>query len=237
MAHDFVPKSSMLHLDRGVTFPDAKSPMPSTLAVRAWDFLLFRPSGVNSNQSWHPVAVSFVEYCFTNSLRMDVPSFSIYRTRTYLLILVHFLVVFLVVAAGDVLHPLLVVEVPVDGQDDALLEGSLGIPAKVVLDLGGVDAIAAVMAQTVSDVLDEVFADAIVLQAVVQLLDDGLDDEDVGALVVAADIVDLAHLAAVADHINGLAVVLNVQPVADLHTVAVDGQLLVVLDVVDHQRG
>ena len=53
------------------------------------------------------------------------------------------------------LHPLLVVEVPVDGQDDALLEGSLGIPAKVVLDLGGVDAIAAVMAQTVSDVLDE----------------------------------------------------------------------------------
>ena len=39
--------------------------------------------------------------------------------------------------------------------------------------------------------LDEVFADAVVLQAVVQLLDDGLDDEDVGALVVAADIVDL----------------------------------------------
>ena len=116
------------------------------------------------------------------------------------------------------LHPLLVVKVPVDGQDDALLEGGLGIPAKVVPDLGGVDAIAAVMAQTVSDVLDEVFADAVVLQAVVQLLDDGLDDEDVGALVVAADIVDLAHLAAVADHINGLAVVLNVQPVADLHT-------------------
>ena len=79
------------------------------------------------------------------------------------------------------LHPLLVVEVPVNGQDDALLEGSLRIPAKVVLDLGGVDAIAAVVAQTVSDVLDEVFADAVVLQAVVQLLDDGLDDEDVGA--------------------------------------------------------
>ena len=103
-----------------------------------------------------------------------------------LLILVHFLVVLLIVAAGDVLHPLLVVEVPVDGQDDALLERSLGIPAKVVLDLGGVDAIAAVMAQTVSDMLDEVFADAVVLQAVVQLLDDGLDDEDVGALVVPA---------------------------------------------------
>ena len=65
-----------------------------------------------------------------------------------LFILVHFLVVFLVVAAGDVLHPLLVVEVPVDGQDDALLEGSLGVPAQIVLDLGGVDAVAAVVAQT-----------------------------------------------------------------------------------------
>ena len=107
-----------------------------------------------------------------------------------LLILVHFLVVFLIVAAGDVLHPLLVVEIPVDGQDDALLKRGLGVPAQILLDLGGVDAIAAVMAQTVSDVLDEVFADAVVLQAVVQLLNDGLDDEDVGALVVAADIVD-----------------------------------------------
>ena len=106
-----------------------------------------------------------------------------------LLILVHFLVVFLIVAAGDVLHPLLVVEVPVDGQDDALLEGSLGVPAQIVLDLGGVDAVAAVVAQTVGNVLDQILADAVVLQAVVQLLDDGLDDEDVGALVVAADIV------------------------------------------------
>ena len=52
--------------------------------------------------------------------------FAIPRAYKRLLILVHFLVVLLVVAAGDVLHPLLVVEVPVDGEDDALLEGSLG---------------------------------------------------------------------------------------------------------------
>ena len=127
------------------------------------------------------------------------------------------------------------VEIPVDGQDDALLERGLGVPAQIVLDLGGVDAVAAVVAQTVGNVLDQILADAVVLQAVVQLRDDGLDDEDVGALVVAAHIVDLADLAAVADHIDGLAVILNVQPVTDLHTVTVDRQLLVVLDVVDHQ--
>ena len=51
------------------------------------------------------------------------------------------------------LHPLLVVEIPVDGQDDALLERGLGVPAQIVLDLGGVDAVAAVVTQTVSDVL------------------------------------------------------------------------------------
>ena len=106
------------------------------------------------------------------------------RAGTSLLILVHFLVVLLIVAAGDVLHPLLVVEIPVDRQDDALLEGGLRVPAEVVLDLGGVDAVAAVVAQTVGDVLDEVLADAVILQAVVELLDDGLDDEDVGALVI-----------------------------------------------------
>ena len=71
-------------------------------------------------------------------------------------------------------HPVGVRQIPVDGQDDALLKRGLGVPAQIVLDLGGVDAIAAVMAQTVSDVLDEVFADAVVLQAVVQLLDDVL---------------------------------------------------------------
>ena len=96
------------------------------------------------------------------------------------------------------LHPLLVLEIPVDGQDDALFKRSLRIPAQIVLDLGGVDAVAAVMAQTVGNVLDQILADAVVLQAVVQLRDDGLDDEDVGALVVAAHIVDLADLAAVA---------------------------------------
>ena len=56
-----------------------------------------------------------------------------------LLILVHILIVVLVVAAGDVVHPLLMVQVPVNGQHDALFKGGLGVPAQIVLDLGGVD--------------------------------------------------------------------------------------------------
>ena len=100
-------------------------------------------------------------------------------------------------------HPLLMVQVPVNGQHDALLKGSFGVPAQIVLDLGGVDAVAAVVTQTVGDVLDELLADALVLQTVVQLVDDGLDDEDVGALVVAAHVVHLADLAAIGHHVDG----------------------------------
>ena len=68
-----------------------------------------------------------------------------------------------------------------------------------------------------------------------QLGNDGLDDEDVGALVVAAHVVHLAHLAVICHHINGLAVILHIQPVPHLHAVAVNRQLLVLLHVVDHQ--
>ena len=92
------------------------------------------------------------------------------------------------------------------------------------------------MAQAVRHVLDQLFADALILQAVMQLLDDSLDDEDVGALVMAADIVNFAVLAAVGNHINGFAVVHDIQPVTDLHTIAVNRQGLVVLGVVDEQR-
>ena len=53
---------------------------------------------------------------------------------------------------------------------------------------------------------------------------------------MAADIVNFAILAAVGNHINGFAVVHDIQPVTDLHTIAVNRQGLVVLGVVDEQR-
>src|SRR5699024_1429761 len=122
------------------------------------------------------------------------------------LVFVHLFVILLVAAAGDVVHPVLVGQVPVDGQDDALFKGGLGVPAQVVFGLGGVVAVAAVVAQAVGHVADQRLADAVVLQAVVELGDDGLDDEDVGPLVVAAHVVHLAHLAAFGHHVDGLAV-------------------------------
>ena len=101
-----------------------------------------------------------------------------------LLVFVHLLVILLVVAAGHVVHPLFVGQVPVNGQHNALLERGFGVPAQIVLDLGGVNAVTAVMAQAVRHVLDQLFADALVLQAVMQLLNDSLDDEAIQYLPI-----------------------------------------------------
>jgi len=128
------------------------------------------------------------------------------------------------------------VQIPVDGQQDALFKRRLRIPAEIIADLLRIDAVAAVMAEPVRHMLDQILADAFVMKAAVQLLDDGLDDEDIRLLIVSADVVNLANPAVGSHHVNRLAVVFHIQPVAHLHAVAVDRQLLVVAGIVDHQR-
>lgn len=144
-------------------------------------------------------------------------------------LVVHALVVGLVVAADDAHPPVAVLEVPLDGLLDAVLELRLRLPAEFRVYLRRVDGVAAVMALTVGDVLDEIFRLA-------ELLENGLDNIDVGALIVAADVVDLADAALLQDQVDGVAVILDVEPVADVLAVAVDWQLLVRQRVDDHQR-
>ena len=144
-------------------------------------------------------------------------------------LVVHALVVGLVIAAYDAHPPVTVLEVPLDRLLDAVLEFRLRLPAELRVDFRRVDGVAAVVALAVGDVLDEVFGLA-------ELLEDGLDDVDVGALIVAADVVDLADAALLQDQVDGMAVILDVEPVADVLAVAVDRQLLVGQRVDDHQR-
>ena len=75
-----------------------------------------------------------------------------------------------------------------------------------------------------------------IAKAVMKLADDGLYDEDVWTLIVTTHIVDFTDLASVTHHVYCLAVILNIEPVPDLHTVSIDGKLLMVLHVVDHKR-
>jgi hypothetical protein len=93
------------------------------------------------------------------------------------------------------------------------------------------------VAGAVGDVGDEaaVAAGGVGLEFVEERAE-GVHDLDVGLLVPAADVVDLAGLAGLQDGADGAAVVGDVEPVADLLAVAVHGQRLAGQGVGDHQR-
>jgi hypothetical protein len=97
-------------------------------------------------------------------------------------------------AALHVGHPVLVGQVPLDGLADAGFEGLGRAPAEFALDLAGVDGVAAVVAGAVGDVGDEaaVAAGRIGLEFVEERTQ-GVHDLDVGLLVPAAHVVDLAR--------------------------------------------
>ncbi len=92
------------------------------------------------------------------------------------------------------------------------------------------------MAETVGDVCDERVAVAFgITEQAVDSLDDYLDDVDVLPLVEASDIVGLGNLPFVEDKVNGAGMILDIEPVAHVLPLAVDGERLAVADVVDEQ--
>ena len=151
-------------------------------------------------------------------------------------VFVHLLVVFLVIAGGDVFHPLAVIEGPTDGFFNALLELERGLPAELVLELGGVDGVAQVMPGAVGYVGDEVItrAGGVAQQAIYRGNDDA-DEVDVLPLIEPADVVGVPNLATVENGIDGAGVVFYVQPITDILALAVHGQGLAGADVVDEE--
>ena len=69
-----------------------------------------------------------------------------------------------------------------------------------------------------------------------KFFDDQLNDVNVSHLVMAADIVNLTDPAISYDQINSLAVIFNIEPVADILTFSIDRERLVVETISDHQR-
>ena len=141
---------------------------------------------------------------------------------------VHFGIVVLVIAAEDVLPPGTVVEIPLDRFLDPVVEFRRWCPAELIGDFRWVDRIALVMAGAVGDVIDQGFGLA-------ELAQDRLDDLEIGALVVAADVVDLTDTAFSNDQVDRRAMVLDIEPVADVFALAIDRQGLVGQGAGNHQ--
>ena len=151
--------------------------------------------------------------------------------------LIHVVVILLVVSRSDIVHPSLVVQVPTDGFLDAFLKLEARLPAQFLLELGGVDGVAHIVASAIGDVGNEVHVGTLgSTQQAIDGVDDHLDDIDVLPLVEAAYIVGFCNEALVEDEVDGTGVVLDEQPVAHIFSFTIHGQRLAVADVVDEQR-
>src|SRR5262245_1990161 len=96
---------------------------------------------------------------------------------------------------GHALDPLRVFQVPLHGPLQTRFEGYLGAPAQYTLDLGRVHGIATVVAGTIPDQANEGSTRRVgqTRPKAVHRLTDGFNDLEVGALTVAADIVNFAE--------------------------------------------
>src|SRR5690606_24627777 len=112
---------------------------------------------------------------------------------------------------------------------EALFPGCERTPAEFRLSLYRVDRITAIVAKTVGDIFDQRvrFAEGV---------EERGDHLKVAALVACTDVIYLAGAAVLIRQPDGTAMVIDVDPIADVLPVAVDRKRLVVHRVGDHQR-
>ena len=134
-------------------------------------------------------------------------------------------------------HPLGVVQIPLNGFADAGFERFGRLPTQFGFELAGVDGVAAVVTRAVGDVGDLCGVGAAVGfgTQLIQQGTHGVDDVDVGLFVPAADVVGFTKAADFEHAADGAAVVFDVEPIADLHAVAVHGQGFACQGVDDHE--
>ena len=135
------------------------------------------------------------------------------------------------------IHPVLVIEIPLHGLLDTLLKLERWLPTQFLLKLARVNGITHIMTLSVGYISDEVHILAFLsAKQTVNSLDDHLDDIDVLPLVETADIVSLGNLTLVENHIDGTGMIYYIQPVAHVLSLTIYWQWLAMTDVVDEQR-
>ena len=127
------------------------------------------------------------------------------------------------------LPPRTVVEIPLNGLPDAVCEFRFGKPAQLVVYFGRVDGIAHIVTLSVGNKGYKAFwfAESMAYQ---------FYDVDILHLVVTADVVHFANRSVMYDKVDRTAVILNVQPVANVFACALNGQRFVSERICDHKR-
>ena len=121
------------------------------------------------------------------------------------------------------------VTIPRNNRLNAVIEFRLRLPAEFPSDLGRIDGIAAIVPLAIRDVGD-------LFLSPVQNAQDRTDDIDIGSLIVPADVIDRAFRPTAHNRINGTAVIVHMQPVTDILSIAIDGKLFPLHGADDHER-
>ena len=120
-------------------------------------------------------------------------------------------------------------QIPRDGKLYAVVKARLRRPTELRGNFRRVNGVALVVTFAVGDELNQILTLA-------ENAQNRLDDVQIRALIVPADVVDFADGAAPNNQVNRRAVILDVKPIANVYALAVDGQLFVVERVDNHER-
>ena len=92
------------------------------------------------------------------------------------------------------------------------------------------------MTRTVGDVCYEIHILALrAAKETVDCVDDDTDDIDILPLIEPTDIVCLSDCATMEDYVDGTGVVLNIEPIADILTLAIDRERTAVAYIIDEE--
>ena len=135
------------------------------------------------------------------------------------------------------IHPFLVIKIPLHSLLDSLLKLERWLPTQFLLQLSRVDGITHIVTLSISYVGDEVHILAFLsAEQSVNGLDNHLDDIDILPLVETTDVVSFGYLTLMENHIDGTGMIYYIQPVAHVLTLTIYWQWLSMTDVVDKQR-
>ena len=150
---------------------------------------------------------------------------------------IHLIIVLLIVTAGDIVQPVLVVKIPPHRLLYPFLELEARLPPELPLQLPRVYRISHVMTLTVGNVCDEIhvltFRSA---EKPVNGPDQHPDDVYVLPLIEPSYVVRLGYFAFVENKVYSPRMVLHVKPVTHVLPLTVHRKRLAVPDVVDEQR-
>ena len=125
-----------------------------------------------------------------------------------------------VFTAEDFLPPFAVVEVPFDSFLNALIEECFRLPTELSVDFCRVNSITHIVTRTVLNKCDKAFVFA-------DCFENCLNNVDVSFFVVSANVINFTDFSVFNNHIDCLAVIVNIEPVTDIESFTVNGKLLI----------